>query len=175
MSEVNILFSCWGTIAMKRLTSNLFRSLVKRMDSEWVIKRSQSFFFFPLAIHLPTRLIPLYVPPFPLFFRYHFFCIPPSCLGSPSLNLSLSVTPSNLKTCHLEEIPKQVWSAHSGKFLFIRREHFTILISDLRRKQGPKYDTLTPFDGMMKWWHILQHEMPCCVKQKSHKNGIAMK
>ena len=64
-------------------------------------------FFFPLAIHLPTRLIPLYVPPFPLFFRYHFFCIPPSCLGSPSLNLSVSVTPSNLKTTTLKKYPNR--------------------------------------------------------------------
>ena len=31
-------------------------------------------FFFPLAIHLPTRLIPLYVPPpFPFFFDTTFF------------------------------------------------------------------------------------------------------
>ena len=114
-------------------------------------------FFFPLAIHLPTRLIPPYVPPFPLFFRYHFFCIPPSCLGSPSLNLSVSVTPSNLKTCHLEEIPKQVWSAHCRKFLFIRREHFTILISDLRRKQGPKSHST-------EWWNGgISYDTKCLV------------
>ena len=30
-------------------------------------------------------------------------------------------------------------------------------------------------DGMAEWWNILKRGMPCCMKQKSHKNGIAMK
>ena len=30
-------------------------------------------------------------------------------------------------------------------------------------------------DGMAEWRNILQRRMPCCMKQKSHKNGMAMK
>lgn len=91
-------------------------------------------FLFPLAIHRPTRLIPLYVPPFSPFFSVPLFLYS-SILSRISLWTCLCQWLHQiLGYATLQKYPnkfdKQIVENLKKDFIHPKREYFIILISD---------------------------------------------